>query len=188
MTYRQGARVISVNTFAEGERIEHLMPILAHEAVHCDREDSIYEEVAATAFDGFLYLQLIAVAPELADVKTKVARELNIDAVAMVNSGARYPESIGVLQSIGVEQALPLTNSPARSFGDVVAIAYRSLSQTTSPAESTASAYAAILAEASGMQSGDPFDMPYLDELISRSVDPGVLAAAIEAFQLAPAS
>lgn len=186
VTHRQGARMVSVNPFAEGERIEHLMPILAHEAVHCDREDGIYEEVAATAFDGFLYLQLIAVDPELADVRTKVARELNIDAVAMLNSGARYPESIGILQSIGVEQALPLTNSPARSFADVVAIAYRSLPDVTSPSESIGTAYAAILAESTGMDAKDPFDITYLDELISRAVDPGVLAAAIVAFELAP--
>ena len=107
VTHAGGARVISMNPFAEGERIEHLMPILAHEAIHCDREDGIFEEVAATAFDGFLYLQLVSASPELATLNTKVARELNIDAVAMINSGQRYPESIGILRSPGVTAALP---------------------------------------------------------------------------------
>ena len=94
-----GARVISVNPFAEGERIEHLMPILAHEAVHCDGLDGRAEELAATAFDGLLYLNLVAAEPELARTKTRVARELNIDAVALINSGGLLPESIGVCPS-----------------------------------------------------------------------------------------
>jgi len=186
VTFERGARVVSVNTFAEGERIEHLMPILAHEAIHCDREDGIFEEVAATAFDGFLYLQLVTVFPELADVNTRVARELNIDAVAMVNSGQRYPESAGILPSPGVQAVLPLTNSPARSFAEFVALAYDTITEATSPAESVAKAYVDILAEGTGMEAGDPFDLRYLDELISRAVDPGILAAAIVAFELTP--
>ena len=189
VTYtRGGARVISVNPFAEGERIEHLMPILAHEAIHCDQKDGIFEEVAATAFDGFLYLQLVAADAQLAAANTRVARELNIDAVALINSGQRYPESIGILQSPGVTAVLPLTNSQARSFAELVAFAYKTITETTSPSESVAQAYASILAEFAGMELGEAFDVRYLDELISRAVDPGVLAAAIEAFQLTPAS
>jgi hypothetical protein len=43
-----------------------------------------------------------------------------------------------------------------------------------------------MLAEASGFKRGDPFDIRYLDELISRATDGGVLAAAIIAFELKP--
>lgn len=186
VTFSRGARVVSVNPFAEGERFEHLMPILAHEAIHCDDQAGIVEEIAATAFDGFLYLQLLAIAPELASVQTRVARELNIDAVALINSGQRYPESIGVLQSPGVRTILPLTNSTAGSFAELVAYAYRTVPATPSPAESVALAYATILAEAVEMDVEDPFDLVYLDELLSRAVDPGVFANAIVAFELVP--
>ncbi len=187
VTLSRAGRTVSINPFAEGERIEHLMPILAHEAVHCDDEDGIYEEVAATAFDAFLYLQLVSLFPELADTNTRVARELNIDAVAMVNSGQRYPESVGILQSPGVEMALPLTNSTARSFAEIVAIAYQQITNTTSPTETVAQQYVDRIAEFSGQDTGDAFDLRYLDELLSGALDPGVMAAAIVAFELAPA-
>lgn len=187
VTYHaSGARVVSVNPFAEGERIEHLMPILAHEAIHCDKDDGLVEEVAATAFDGFLYLQLVAADPELANSRARVARELNIDAVAMINSGQRYPESFGVLKSPGVETVLPLTSITAASFADLVVASYPQITQTGSAPEPVAQAYADMLAEASGFKRGDPFDIRYLDELISRATDGGVLAAAIIAFELTP--
>jgi hypothetical protein len=188
VTRSSGARVVSINPFAEGERIEHLMPILAHEAIHCDEDDGIYEEVAATAFDGFLYLQLVSVFPDLAEANTRVARELNIDAVAMINSGQRWPESIGILQSPGVELALPLTTSPARSFAEIVALAYRQITETDSPPEAVAQAYADRIAEFSGQLRGEAFDLVYLDQTLGLALDPGILAAAIVAFGLTPAS
>jgi len=187
VTWDRGARVVSINPFAEGERIEHLMPILAHEAIHCDDEDGLYEEVAATAFDGFLYLQLVSIFPELAQANTRVARELNIDAVALINSGQRWPESIGILQSPGVELALPLSTSPARSFAELVALAYRQITETDSPTEPVAQAYADRIAEFSGQLRGDAFDLVYLDQTLALALDPGVLAAAIVAFALTPA-
>jgi hypothetical protein len=187
VSFSRAGRTVSVNPFAEGERLEHLMPILAHEAIHCDDEDGIFEEVAATAFDGFLYLQLVSLFPDLAEANTRVARELNIDAVAMVNSGRRYPESIGILQSAGVQLALPMTNSEARSFADIVALAYQQLGPN-SPTETVAQQYVQIIAGASGQEAGDPFDLRYLDELLSQAVDGGVLAGAITAFQLTPMS
>ncbi|MCO5201744.1 MAG: hypothetical protein M9925_08615 [Chloroflexi bacterium] len=183
-----GARVISVNTFAEGERIEHLMPILAHEAVHCDGLDGRTEELAATAFDGLLYLNLVAADPELARSRTRVARELNIDAVALINSGGRLPESIGVLPSPGVTQILPGTNSPYGSFAEFIVAAYPQIDLATSPTEPLAQAYADILAQTAGMDAGDPFSIRYLDELLGRAIHPAVLVAAIQAFGLAPAS
>lgn len=182
-----GARVVSVNPFAEGERIEHLMPILAHEAVHCDGLDGRAEELAATAFDGLLYLNLLAADPELATSRTRVARELNIDAVALINSGGRLPESIGVLPSPGVNRILPGTNSEYRSFAEFIVAAYPQIDMATSPTEELAQAYADILAQVAGMDTGDPFNIRYLDELLGRAIDPRVLVAAIQAFGLAPA-
>ena len=182
-----GARVISINPYAEGERIEYLMPILAHEAIHCDNDDGLIEEVSATSFDGLLYIQLMSALPELADGRTKLARELNVDAIGLINSGQRLPESIGVLKSPGVSNILPDTNKLATSFAEFVAAAYPSVSSAPSPTEPLAQTYADILAEGAGMPKGDAFDLRYLDELVARSIDAKILTTDIVALQLQPA-
>ncbi len=181
-----GARVVSVNPYAEGERIEHLMPILAHEAIHCDQQDSLVEELAATAFDGFLYLELVAADDSLAQARTRVARELNIDAIALINSGARVPESVGILPSPGVKTVLPGTNATAGSFAEFIVQAYDTIGQASSPTEALAATYATILAEVAGMPPGDAFDVRYLDELLGRAMNGRVFLTAIVAFGLAP--
>jgi hypothetical protein len=180
-------RTISVNPFAEGERLELLMPVLAHEAIHCDGSDGLAEEVAATAFDTFLYLHLLAAEPELARTGTKIGRELNVDAIAMINSGRRLPESVGLLPSVGVTRVLPDTNSAVGSFAEIVVQSYPGLTGTVSRPEALAQAYVANLAPAAGMQPGDPFDPRYLDELLGRATDPSVLVAVINALSLKPA-
>ncbi|MBA4179565.1 MAG: hypothetical protein C0506_03160 [Anaerolinea sp.] len=181
---RGGERVISINPVAEGERIEHLMPILAHEAVHCDDEDGLGEEVAATAFDAFLYLQLVAADPELALAGTTLARELNIDAIAMLNSGRRYPESVGVLPSAGVSRVLPDTTVRFASFAELVAAAYPAVDTRQSPPEPLADAYVSNLLVSSDMGPGSAFNLRYLDELLARAISPAVLAGAIKALAL----
>jgi hypothetical protein len=183
-----GRRIVSINPSVAGERIEHLMPLLAHEAIHCDREDGLVEEIAATAFDSFLYLQLLAVQPELAIAGTPLCQNMNIDAIALINSGRRLPESIGVLQSAGVRQAFPGTDSEAVAFADYVAAAYSTIDEVESPPEALAEAYAAILAGAYGMAPGSAFDLAYLDELLGRAMDIRVLAAVIGALRLGPGS
>lgn len=183
---RDGRRLISISPATEGNRIEHLMPLLAHEAIHCDNLDGRFEEVAATAFDTFLYLQLLTIDHELADAATPLARDLNIDAIAMINSGRRLPESVGILRSAAVVRALPGTNSTAPSFFDLVVAAYPQLDQNDSPEEPLAKRYADSLAQVAGMKPGQPFNLRYLDELMGRATDPEVLAAAIEAFGLVP--
>ncbi len=182
---RQGRRVISVNPELKGDRIEHLMPILAHEAIHCDRDDSPAEEIAATAFDTFLYIQLVAAIPEVATAGTPLARDLNVDAIAMINSGRMVPESTGILRSPGVTRALPGTTSTFASFADLVAAAYPGL-QGQSPSEALAEAYVARLAAVAGMQPGSAFDLKYLDELVGRATAPGLLAAALFVFEMEP--
>ena len=181
-----GQRVVSVNPFAAGERFEHLMPILAHEAVHCDRLEGRTEELAAAAFDTYLYLLLVASDPTLAEARTRVARELNIGAIAMINSGGRLPESIGVLPSPDVTQVLPGTNAPYTAYAELIIAAYPQVTTFTAPTEPLAQVYADILSTVSGMPEGNPYDLTYLDELIGRSITLPLFLAAVDAFQLAP--
>jgi hypothetical protein len=187
VTYAQGgSRVVSLNPSIEGERIEHLMPILAHEAIHCDRRSGRFEEIAATAFDTYLYIQLLSQMPELATAATPLAVELNVDAIAMINSGLRLPESIGILRSPGVTRAVPGTNDGSPSFADLVAAAYENIFFNESPDEPLAQAYVADIAAESGLPEASAFDLVYLDELLARSVTAEVLTGAIGALGLGP--
>lgn len=186
VTFANRRRVVSVNPFAEGERLELLMPVLAHEAIHCDNEGSLSEELAATAFDSFLYLQLLSWDPALATLETKVSRELNVDAVAMINSGRRLPESVGILPSVGVTKVLPDTSSPAGSFAELVAGAYSEIEVVNSPAEQLAITYAAALAVEAGLAPDNPFNLRYLDELLGRAISGETLLNAITALSMQP--
>ncbi|MBI2766950.1 MAG: hypothetical protein HYX53_13700 [Chloroflexi bacterium] len=177
-----GARIVSLNPQIEGDRLEDIMPLLAHEPIHCDQVDGRYEEIAATAFDTFLYLNLVAAFPELVDINTKLARDLNVDAVAMVNSGRVFPEFIGILPSPGVRQVLPNTNSPSGSFAELVANAYPGITFNDSPDEPLAQAYVAILAKAAGMPAASAFNLRYLDELLARSFAAEAYGAILQAF------
>lgn len=181
-----GARIVSLNPSIEGERLEDLMPIVAHEAIHCDQQGSTLEEIVAASFDTFLYLNLLAAFPELADVTTPLGHDLNFDALAMFNSGRKYPELIGVLPSVGVKNALPGSEGAVHpSFADLIAAAYAG-QPPTSPEEPLARTYARVLAAAAKMKDGSPFDLAYLDELLGLSLDPGVYAVVIGAFGLTP--
>ena len=182
-----GARVVSVEPGLRDERFELLMPLLAHEAVHCDQADSRVEEIVATAFDTLLFLQLVAADPSLAQERTRLARELRIDALALINSGGVWPESIGVLRSPGVVQALPGTNADHRSFAEFVVRSYPSVRELQSPTEPLAAAYMAGLASGAGVTAGDPFDLRQLDDLLGRALDIGDLMEVIRAFGLEPA-
>jgi len=181
-------RVISLNPITEGDRLEHVMALLAHEAIHCDRDDGRFEEVAATALDTFLYMQLLAVDPTLVQSNTPLARDLNVDVVALINSGRAVPESVGVLPSPSVNQAVPGSTARAESFGDLVIAAYESIEQNESREEPLAKAYVAVLAASANMPAGNAFDLAYLDEVLGRAMSPGVLAAALTALEMAPVS
>lgn len=185
-TRADGRRVISLNPIVEGERIEHLMPLIAHETVHCDSVDGRFEEVAATAFDTFLYIELIAVDPGLVFEGTRLARDFDVDAVAMINSGRRVPESVGLLRSPAVARALPGTTSNLPSFADLVAGAYPQITFNDSPDELAAKGYVGVLAARADLPAKSPFDLVYLDELLGRALDANVLDAAIAALELSP--
>ena len=182
-----GRRVISINPVLEGERIEDLMSMVAHEAIHCDNFDGRYEEIAATAFDSFLYLGVLVTDPSLATAGTLLSREFNIDAIALINSGRRYPESVGVLPSVGTTQVLPGTASPAAAFADYVAASYPEIQQNDSPEEPLARAYSDALAAIAGIPPGPPFNLTFLDQLLGAAMDPNILAADIGILGLVPA-
>jgi hypothetical protein len=181
-----GARVISLNPVTEGDRIEHLMPLLAHEAIHCDNSDGRFEEVAATAFDTFLYMQLISVDDSLVTSTTPLGRDLNIDVVAMINSGRAVPESVGVLKSPTVTHALPGSTSTVASFGDLVVAAYPGLEQNESVDEPLAQSYVQVLSRMAGITAHSAFDPIYLDELLGKAMQPGVLTASLIALGMQP--
>ncbi|MBK9344889.1 MAG: hypothetical protein IPN07_18110 [Dehalococcoidia bacterium] len=187
MTFCAGARVISVNPSPRASGSKYLMPILAHEAVHCDDEDGIVEEVAATAFDGFLYLQLVAVDPELAQARTRVARELNIDAVALINSGQRYPESIRRCPQPRRRCRAPADEQCLEVVRGTGGERVPGLAQRADPRGNRGDGlHEPPRRGRRGSRPKSPFDLVYLDELLSWAVDGGVFANAILAFDLVP--
>jgi hypothetical protein len=181
-----GRRVVSLNPIVETDRFEHLMPLLAHEAIHCDKSNSIEEEIASAAFDTYLYMVLIALDPSLAKANTALARNLNIDALAMANSGRLVPESVGVLQSVGVERAVPDGTSTARSFAEHVGSAYDSLGFESQAPERTASEYVLRLLPLTDMPAGQAFELEYLDALLGNALPDAVMFEAIIALGLVP--
>ena len=180
-----GGRIISFSPRLEGEPLELLAAIMAHEAVHCDVEGSIDEETAATAFDTLLYIQFLTVNPDLAFHGSPLSKDLNVDAIAMINSGRAAPESIGILASPGVRFAVPNTNAQAGSFEELIASAYAGAPRS-SPVEPLADIYLQGFAEMLGAPAGSPFDFEYLDAVFGAVLDPEVLIAAISALRLEP--
>ena len=166
--------------------MEFLMTVLAHEAVHCDLDDSEPEEIIATAFDTLLYSELLVAFPDLALEGTMLARELNVDALAMLNSGRRFPESGGILTSAGLGPALPGSSASQTSFAQFVIDAYELGVEAQSPPEIMALQYASILADRAGINASDPFDLLYADELISRSFSQTMISGLIRALELEP--
>ena len=181
-----GARIVRIRPDLEGERLEYLVPLFAHEAVHCDRFDGRFEEVAATGFDTLLYLFLLAAFPDLAEGTTTLAREYNLLAVAMMNSGRRYPEGPGLLKSAGVTQALPGTNAPYPSFGDFVVAKYDGVTGDRTPDEPLAQAYLRNLAGPLGLPENSAFNLAYLDLLVSKSLPFEAFPAILGALGLTP--
>lgn len=180
-----GARIISVNPAFEGEAFQLLAPILAHESIHCDRADSLTEEVAATAFDAFLFMHFLAAEPELAASSSRLARNYAIDALALLNSGLVVPETVGVLPSPGDFPVLQGSDAPYRSFAQYVVAAYNEITDVGSPTEPLAVAYAGALAGIVGAQPQDPFDLEYLDALLGLTLPLEVRDVAVDALGLA---
>ena len=162
------------------------MPLLAHEAVHCDQRNSVSEEIASAAFDTYLYTILLALDPSLAQQTTPLARNLNVDVLALTNSGRLVPESVGILQSVGVDGVVPGGSSTARSFAEHVANAYTSLELESQATERVAGEYVTQITGQTDLAAGSPFDLTYLDGLLGRALPRAVLLEAIMALQLVP--
>lgn len=182
-----GQRVVSINPKLEGERLDRIMPILAHEAIHCDKSDTKTEEAAAVAFETFLYVQLLSSDPTLAHGGTAMSHEQNVNAIAFINSGRRYPESVGILPSPGVARVLPGSDSKYGSFGELVVAAYSTADSAVPQDETTAVAYVARLAKAANLAPQSPFNIRFLDELLGAAMDPKQLQQAISALSAVPA-
>jgi hypothetical protein len=181
-----GRRVVSINPNLEGERIELLMALIAHEAIHCDLEDGRFEEIAANALETFLFMGFLVADPSIIEPVTTLGREYVIATVAMVNSGFAVPESIGILPSPGVAQALPGTNAPFASYADYVAASYDEITHNESPEERLARSYILPLAQLAGMAAGNAFDLRYLDALLGRSLPPEALLFLVQLLELEP--
>jgi hypothetical protein len=179
--------VVSVSPRLEGEPLELLSALLAHEAIHCDRAGGIQEEIVATALDTLLYIQFLGINPALARHQSLLSKDLNIDAIAMINSGRRLPESIGVLPSPGVESAIPNTNAAAMSFAELIAAAYEG-QPLESESEPLAALYVATLAQSVGIGASDPWDLEYLDFVLGSFLHPSILLFAISTLGLEPAA
>lgn len=181
-----GARIISLNPILEGEPFQLLMPILMHEAIHCDQVDGQDEEIAATAFDSFFYILLIAAEPELARAGTTLSRNFNLDALALMNSGRLLPESVGTLPSNGIANVFPGVDGGPSSFAAHIAAAYDTLPPGPSAPEDLAIAYAALLGADLELPPGNPFDLVYLDALLGLTMHPPVLWSAMEVLGVEP--
>ncbi len=188
VTYTEtGARVISVHPRLEGEPFQLLMPILLHEAIHCDQISEVDEEIAATAFDTYFYIFLLAVEPWLAYEGTTLSHNFNVDALAMLNSGRMVPESVGVLPSPGRQPVFVGTEMEYRSFAEYIQAAYAQLGPGPSPPEPLAQDYVENLASLLDLPVRDAFNLEYLDGLLGWTMEPEVMMAAIAALGLEPA-
>jgi hypothetical protein len=83
---------------------------------------------------------------------------------------------------------LPSSTLPYTSFAEFIAGSYLDITENQSPSEPLAQLYVGAIARASGQQPGAAFELPYLDELLGKALEPGVLAAVAKALSLVPVS
>ena len=182
----EGRRVLSVRPDLEAAPFQLLMPLIAHEAIHCDRVDSLTEEIVASAIDVFLYIHLLISQPELARDTSPLARNFNIEALAMLNSGRAIPESLGILPSPHGREVLPDSGVDYRSFVDAIAAAYADDVDATAPAEPVAQQYLDALAQRLEIPLGSAIDLDYVDLLLGRATTFEAISNLLELFDLAP--
>ena len=187
VTYDEdGRRVVSIRPDLEAAPFELLMPLLAHEAIHCDRSDSLEEEIVASALDVYLYIHLLISRPELARDPSPLARNFNIEALAMLNSGRASPEALGVLASPHGREALPQSGVSHRSFAEVIAATYADVADPTAPVEPVAQACLNALARAVGAPLGSAADLGYVDFLLGRATTLDAITTLLAVFALRP--
>ena len=187
VTYDDGGRrILSIRPDLEAAPFQLLMPLLAHEAIHCDRLDSLEEEVVASAVDVYLYIHLLLSQPELARDTSPLARNFNIEALAMLNSGRAVPGSLGILESPHGREVLPESGVSHRSFVEVIAASYVDTADPTAPVEPVAQQYLDALAQAVEVPLGSPLDLAYVDSLLARATSFDAISNLLDVFDLVP--
>ncbi len=88
----------------------------AHEPLHQDNLNGVYEEGLITALDTLVYLHQLARHPELAQAGTWLARFHNTNALARLNSG--QGSRLGLLATNGNQPILPGSTVDFVSFWD----------------------------------------------------------------------
>ena len=187
VTYAEdGRRILSIRPDLEAAPFELLMPLIAHEAIHCDRLDSLEEEIVASAVDIYLYIHLLISQPELARDDSPLARNFNIEALAMLNSGRAVPESLGVLASPHGREALPESGTTHLSFAELIAASYEDDVDASAPVEPVAQQYLDALAEAVEAPFGSALDLAYVDLLLGRATTFEAISNLLDLFDLVP--
>lgn len=181
-----GRRILSIRPDLEAAPFELLMPLIAHEAIHCDRVDSLEEEIVASAIDVYLYIHLLISQPELARDDSPMARNFNIEALAMLNSGQALPESLGILPSPHGREALPESGTTHRSFAELIAASYEDDVDASAPLEPVAQQYLDALAEAVEAPFGSALDLAYVDLLLGRATTFEAISNLLDLFDLVP--
>tara|TARA_B100001123_G_scaffold422145_1_gene530656 strand:- start:65 stop:1150 length:1086 start_codon:yes stop_codon:yes gene_type:complete len=181
-----GRRILSIRPDLEAAPFELLIPLVAHEAIHCDQVDSLEEEIVASAIDVFLYIHLLLSKPELAFDTSPLARNFNIEALAMLNSGRKTPEALGILPSPHGREVLPESGVMHRSFADLIASSYFGETNSSAPVEPVAQEYLDTLAQAIGMSLGSAIDLNYVDSLLGHATTFEAIANMLEIFELSP--
>lgn len=181
-----GRRILSIRPDLEAAPFELLMPLIAHEAIHCDRVDSLTEEIVASAIDVYLYVHLLISQPELARDDSPLARNFNIEALAMLNSGQAVPESLGILASPHGREALPESGTTHRSFAELIAASYEDDVDDSAPLEPVAQQYLDALAEAVEAPFGSALDLAYVDLLLGRATTFEAISNLLDLFDLVP--
>ncbi len=96
---------IEINGFGRAENPFMFTRTLAHEPLHSDSFNGVYEEGILAALDTLVYLEQLARHPELATMGTQFARFHNANALARLNSGTG--SDLGLYQTNGAVQIFP---------------------------------------------------------------------------------
>ena len=182
----EGRRIVSIRPDLEAAPFELLMPLIAHEAIHCDQLDSLEEEIVASAIDIYLYIHLLLSQPELARDSSPLARNFNIEALGMLNSGRQTPESTGILASPHGREVLPDSGVAHRSFAELIAASYAGETDPSAPAEPVAQQYLDALARAVDAPLGSAIDLNYVDSLLGRATPFETIANLLDVLELVP--
>jgi hypothetical protein len=102
---------IRVRPEFSGENIGALSAILAHESLHQDEDNGLYEEVISTTIETTVYAQQVDIDNTIAANHTALVVDQNTKLLALLNSGRRLFPTIG-------EQEAPNLNATQGVFRD----------------------------------------------------------------------